>query len=140
MSSKRKSTITIVASIISSLALLGYFVYCEVSYARLKDPAGMATIADFYNRFQSSSLACVVLLEDTEFLCLTGPLPAKWSFALPSSPPVYVFNKQGVFVDWCSDPGDDSEWSQKWLNYPSSPLNDSEVHDLYDIGKDTDHE
>ena len=137
MREKLCKRITSAALIVGLFALLGYFVYCEVTYARLKDPTGLVTIDDFYDRFQKSSRAYVVLFEGKEYLCLTGPLPAKWSFALPSSPPVYVFDKHGVFVDWCSDPGDNSEWSQKWLNNRSPPLNDSEVHDLYNVWKDT---
>ena len=135
-----KSRITSTALIVGLFALLGYFAYCEVIYSQSKAPTGIATINDFYDRFRKSSRAYVVIVDDREYLCLSGPLPSKWPLALPSSPPVYVFDKQGMFVDWCSDPGDNFEWSQKWLNDLSPPLNDSEVHHRVGAWKDANHE
>jgi hypothetical protein len=127
MNAKHKQLVKSVLPIIGLLALLGYLVHSEVTYARLKDPTGIATVADYYQRFQMSSRASIVRVDEIEYICLTGPLPPKWSLALPSSPPEYVFDQQGTFVDWCSDPGDTPSWNRKWMTIAKTPLSDAEV-------------
>ena len=127
MNAKRKQLIKSAAPIIGLLSLLGFFLHSEATYARLKDPAGIATVADFYQRFQISSRASIVRVDEIEYICLTGPLPPNWSLALPSSPPEYVFDQQGTFVDWCSDPGDTPSWNRKWMPNVKTPLSDVEV-------------
>ena len=127
MSAKCKRLLASAVLTAALLAVFGYFVLSEISYARLKDPTGIARVADFYERFGASSLAIVVHLDETQYLYLTGPLPPKGSLAQPSSPPVYVFDQQGLFVDWCSDPGDTPSWDRAWPTTGGTRLSDVEV-------------
>lgn len=113
------------------LALVGYVIQSEVAYARLKDPAGIATVADFYKRFGNSRGATVILVSGSEYIELTGPLPAGWSLAFPSSPPAYVFDASGSFIAWCSDPGDTPTWRRRWPVVNGSALSDEEVQQRF---------
>ena len=133
LNAKRRKPFASAVLIIGLLALGGYAVYGEVSCARLKDPTGISTVVDFYDRFHVSSRASILHVDNAEYFCLYGPLPPRWSLAVPSSPPVYLFDDEGKFVDWCSDPGDHPSWNQKWMTNRGVPLSDSEVRNRLEL-------
>ena len=51
-------------------------------------------------------------------LYVTGPMTPLWFISLPSGTPCYVFNTNGVLIEWTKDCGDDFSLNTKW----SSPL------------------
>lgn len=114
--------------------LLGYALHSELAYARLKDPTGIKQLADFYERFGRSFGAVATNVDGIEYIELTGPLPPIWSLALPSGPPVYVFDKQGKFVDWCSDLGERPNWNQQWRVSNGASISDSEIRLRFGLG------
>ena len=56
----------------------------------------------------------LVSVDDATFLQVTGPV--SWGLAVPSGPPVYIFDRTGVLVAWTPDSGDDPEFSSAWVN------------------------
>ena len=97
------------------LAIPLYWIASEVDYARSKSPSGIATVSDFYRRFGTPSVVRVFEREGTTYYHLSGHLPRlPWLRAFPSSRPRYVFDASGQFVEWCSDPGDDVRFQQRW--------------------------
>jgi len=110
-----------------------YLIYSEVTYARHKSPAGISTIADFFERFDAPAFAREFDLNGQQYVELGGPLPPRWSIALPSSRPAYVFNANGEFVDWCSDPGDNPTWQDQWPIGDAKQISITEVRTRFNI-------
>lgn len=50
--------------------------------------------------------------DSVDYYVAFGPIKAL--LALPSGPPAYVFDSKGKMIDWSSDIGDDSHFSDKW--------------------------
>ena len=92
-----------------------YWVFSEVFYARSKQPSGVTTVADYYVRFGPPTRIAQFDRDGTTFYHLFGHLPRfPWALAFLSSSPAYVFDSSGHFVEWSSDPGDDSRYQQRW--------------------------
>ena len=106
---------------------LAYLAYSEASYAKLKEPEGFTSVADFYDRFGQAAHATKLNVNGEVYYELRGPLPPNWSIALPSARPAYIFDAQGGFVDWRSDPGDSPCWRGRW------PLNDAKPVDVAEM-------
>jgi hypothetical protein len=94
--------------------LAAYWLSSEVHYARSISPAGISTVHDFFDRFGEPRRIRMVERDGQSYYEFTGHLPSAWVIALPSDPPAYVFDEQGRFSDWCSDPGDVPSHRRTW--------------------------
>jgi hypothetical protein len=109
----RKKRSKLVAVIVLG-ALAAYYVGSEIYYARSISPDGVSTVHDFFERFGAPRRIHMIARDGQSFYELTGHLPSRWVFAVPSGPPTYVFDERGRFVAWCSDPGDDPGYRRDW--------------------------
>lgn len=100
-----------------------YWIASEVFYARSKQPSGLTNVADYYDRFGAPTRIAQFDRDGTTFYHLSGHLPRlPLALAFPSSPPAYVFDSSGHFVEWSSDPGDDSRYQQRWPFSTARPV------------------
>lgn len=104
--------------ILATVALLGalavYWIGSEVHHARSISPQGISTVREFVDRFGNPRRIQMVQRNGQAYYEFTGQLPSSWSAAVPSAPPAYVFDEQGRFVAWCSDPGDIPSYRRTW--------------------------
>jgi hypothetical protein len=97
------------------LCLIAYWIASEVFYAIGNRPSGISTISDYYRVLGPPVSATRYQSNSQVFYHLYGRGPHfPWILAFPSSPPVYVFDTSGRFVEWSSDPGDDPRFQQRW--------------------------
>jgi hypothetical protein len=96
------------------IILLGYWVGSEIYHARSISPSGISTVADFFQRFGEPRFIRPVHREGNTYYELGGRAPSPSLFVFPSSAPAYIFDEQGRFVEWCSDPGDTPSYRQRW--------------------------
>jgi hypothetical protein len=108
----RKQQWLIVVAVLA--VLVAYPVWSEVHYARQIYPAGVAAVRDFYGRFGEPRRVEMLRRDGQVYYEFTGPLPSRWVLAVPSAPPVYVFDARGDFVTWCRDPGDMPSYRHDW--------------------------
>jgi hypothetical protein len=111
---KTSRKILIAVILISLLPL--YWIGSEWWYARSIRPTGISTLADFYARFGQPSSIRETQRDGATYYHLSGHWPSLpvWICATPSSPPAYVFDHSGRFVEWCSDPGDSTSYWERW--------------------------
>ena len=51
--------------------------------------------------------------------------------ALPSGPPVYIFDESGILVDWCGDIGDCPSFAEKWSGFSNeTPISAEETKQM----------
>jgi hypothetical protein len=93
---------------------IAYLVGSQIYYARSISPAGIATVRDYFDRFGEPRQIRMVERDGQSCYEFTGQFPPIGVFAVPSAPPAYVFDEQGRFVGWCSDPGDTPSHRQTW--------------------------
>ena len=106
------------------LFLIVYWIASEVFYAHGKSPVGIATVSDFHRIYGRPTFVRRYQRDGQVFYHLFGRDPHfPWLLAFPSSPPAYVFDSSGRFVEWSPDPGDDTHYQQKW------PLRDGQLID-----------
>lgn len=96
----------------------------ELVYSSRICPTRVRTVADHLQRFGEPQSVHEVRHEGGTFYEFTGSTDSL--FALPSSPPAYIYNSQGRLVAWCRDPGDQPEFEQVWRRTSTPPL-DKEV-------------
>jgi hypothetical protein len=108
----RRDTLTTTGIIVG---LAAYWIGANVHYARSISPKGISTVRDLFNRFGEPRRIQMVERDGQVFYEFTGQWPSRWVMALPSDPPAYVFDEQGRYVDWCSDPGDAPSYRRIWL-------------------------
>jgi hypothetical protein len=100
---------------LATIALIAaYWIGSEIYYAHSISPRGISTAGDYLKRFGEPKSIRAVKHGGKDYYEFTGSLPPRFVIALPSSPPVYVFDEQGRFVTWCSDPGDAHGYYQQW--------------------------
>lgn len=114
--------IFVAAAIIGGIA--AYWIGSEVYYARSISPKSISTVREFFDRFGEPPRIRMVERGGQSYYEFTGRLPSRWLFAFPSAPPVYVFDEQGRFAGWCSDPGDAPSYRSTW---PLQSTNQVEV-------------
>jgi hypothetical protein len=101
------------AAIIGALA--AYWIGSEIHYSRSISPEGISTVADYFHRFGEPRGVHEIGREGKTYYMLFGRGPSALVFALPSSPPTYVFDDAGRFVEWCPDRGETrSGYNQRW--------------------------
>ena len=88
----------------------------EVRYAHRINPEGVRTLSEHFQRIGSPQRIYKVQRADGTFYYLSGfPDGHPPRLALPSSPPAYIYDHSGNFVDWCPDPGDRCPgWFDRW--------------------------
>ena len=111
MTAKRRS---IVGWTLLLLLPIAYLIGSELYYARSISPRGIVTVHDYVDRFGQPPRVQIVEQRGRSFYEFTGQLPPAYVLAIPSAPPVYVFDEQGRFVSWCRDPGDTPEYRRLW--------------------------
>ena len=76
-----------------------------------------------YSEFRSidtnSTMAKIAMKDQKNYYLIEGDYPpSKGLLNLPSGPPVYVFNEDGVIVDYSPDVGDDLDFrDNRWKYY-----------------------
>ena len=48
--------------------------------------------------------------------------PYQSALSVPSGPPLYVFDENGVLVDWCRDSGDQPSFAKKWGGFRNATI------------------
>ncbi len=101
--------------IVFLLVLFGYWLVSEYIYLNsITPPKEMVDVKGYFHHFKEPLKIYVVENTGEKFYQFYGQLPGSYSLALPSSPPAYVFNEKGEFVEWCRDPGDSPSFREKW--------------------------
>lgn len=93
---------------------MAYVIGSEMYYAHSISPRGISTVRDYFDRFGEPHRICVVQRDGRDYYEFSGHLPSGFVWAFPSAPPAYVFDEQGRFTAWCSDPGDIPSHRQTW--------------------------
>ena len=96
---------------------IAYWVGSEVYYARSIRPTGVRDVAGYFQRFGEPRSVRLVERDGQSYYEFTGrgPWPSMLVLVvLPSSLPAYVFDEQGKFVEWSSDPGDQPSYRSRW--------------------------
>lgn len=104
-----------------------YVIGSEVYYLESIKPKEVRDIRGYFNRFGEPKSARVITLDAQTYYELTGHLPKWYVFAHPSSPPAYIFDANGKFIDWCYDPGDVPSHYQRWPQPNSNSVEFAEV-------------
>lgn len=102
--------------VVSVIAALGIYWFCsEEHFARSVSPKGLSTVAQYIERFGDPALVHQVDRNGKIYYMLFGHGPSLPVFAFPSSPPTYVFDSSGTFVEWCLDRGEtNSGYNERW--------------------------
>lgn len=106
--------------------LFGAWLGSELLYASRINPTGVRTVKDHFQRFGEPQFVYEVQHDGSTFYEIIGSAPSL--LALPSSPPAYIYDPQGRFVAWCSDPGDQPAFRRAWRRLTVQPL------DKYAVG------
>lgn len=105
--------------ILVGAAVIGGLAACwigsEIYYARSISPQGVTTVAQYVKRFGDPRSVHQIDRDGKTYFMLFGRGPSLLVFAVPSSPPTYVFDDDGAFVEWCPDRGETrSGYNQRW--------------------------
>jgi hypothetical protein len=107
------------------IGLLGAYWLCsELYYCHRISPEGVATVQDYFDRFGEPRFVRLIQRDGQTYYEFNGHPPPAYVIAMPSGPPAYVFDLDGGFVTWCSDPGDKPGYRRSW------PLQSTELLDV----------
>ena len=96
-------------------AVVAYWIGSEVYYSRSISPKAISTVAEYFHRFGEPRGVHQIQRENKTYYMLFGRGPSPLVFALPSSPPTYVFDDAGQLVEWCPDRGEtQSGFNHRW--------------------------
>lgn len=98
------------------LVLAGGWVALLKRWGQCVQPGG-ATLPAVLAKHPQPEERRVFAVEGREYLALFGPVRAFPRF--PSGPPVYIFGRPGMLVDWTPDEGDDEEFKSRWPDLSS---------------------
>lgn len=120
----KRSNLGVLGFLLFSLA---YLIVSEVHYASSIRPTGVRTVADHFRHFGSPHQITRLKLGSRIYYELSGVTLKQSSLsypllALPSAPPAYVYDEEGNFVDWFSDPGDQPAYREHWPNSEAQPV------------------
>jgi hypothetical protein len=86
-----------------------------VYYARGISPKGVSSVAEYIQRFGDPRAVHQIGRDGKIYYMLFGRGSSPLVFAVPSSPPTYVLDDAGRFVEWCPDRGEtQSGFNQRW--------------------------
>jgi len=111
----------IAQSLILVLLLIIFVIGPEVRYARRISPHGMLTVRDYIDRLGEPRRIHMVQREGKSYYEFTGPLASGFPLVMQSGPPAYVFDQEGRFTDWCSDPDDSPSHRRAWPLQSTNP-------------------
>jgi hypothetical protein len=103
----------------------------EMRYAARIRPTGIRTVAQHFERFgRTHAVYPVRRANDDEVYYEVQGFPGGGPplLAAPSDAPAYVYDRDGVLVDWCSDPGDSPEYRLKWARVAEESLDVEAFH------------
>ncbi len=69
--------------------------------------------------------------DGTNYFAAFGPIRAP--LALPSGPPVYVFDTNGMMIDWTLDNGESPRFQKEWASFTEKRIS---IEALDEIMKD----
>ena len=117
---------------------IGYLIGSEIYYASCIRPRGIVTVADHFHRFGVPRRITALHRDGGTYYELSGFTRKQSGFALPilalpSSPPAYVYDESGKFVDWCSDPGDQPAYRERWSRTGAQPVEPATFRQKYGL-------
>ena len=104
-----KNVLLVLLVIVSIFCLAVFSEY--LSYYAVKPSSETITLTNFLNSKVRVRDVRKFEIENKTNTVVIG-IPGLLSF--PSGPPVYIFDEQGVLVDWCYDSGDAPLFYKKW--------------------------
>lgn len=112
-----------------------YLVGLEIDYTAKICPDGVRTVADHFLRFGEPRRVTQLQRDGGTYFELSGISRRSWSFSLklPSSPPAYVYDGAGNFMDWCSDPGDQPAHRDRWPRADAKPLSPTDLRQKFGL-------
>ena len=94
-------------------ALPTVWIVSEWDHARRSRlPDSVTTYREFLEKMPQPARVAIVSVDGQSYLEVAGPLPR--SLAVPSGPPVYIFDTGGELVAWTHDFGDDGAFQSIW--------------------------
>ena len=84
----------------------------EIYHARTSNPGHLTTYLEYRERMPPAKGAWIMKREGTNYYAALGPIRAP--LALPSGPPIYVFDSKGMMVDWTLDSGESPRFKKAW--------------------------
>lgn len=130
MNTKRRSTIVgIGALILAACVLLGAM---EVEHWRwmqsIRVPEHSASILEAIRSVPARTGIYRVDSGTKHYVKVVGT-PKPGVFALPSGPPIYIFDRAGTLVDWTPDSGEDPDFGRAWSSDAEVEIGISELPD-----------
>jgi hypothetical protein len=101
----------VITTILVLAVLFVGWVLWVCAWLRSVAPAG-PTLAEHLAHRPAPRWQRVFVADGQEYLALYGPM--QMLPRLPSGPPVYIFDRAGLLVDWTIDEGDDNAFLQRW--------------------------
>jgi hypothetical protein len=108
---------------------------CEVYHARSSNADGINSYGDYRSSMPEPRAIRKITKNGEDFYASFGPVRAP--LALPSGPPVYVFDTHGNLVDWILDTGDDSRFSNVWATHQGAEISIADFEKLIAKNKKT---
>ena len=104
------STLLVVVVLVGS-----YMAFCFYERNRVTPPDEACSWETFLASMPPPREAWVFHVGGRQYVEVRGPMPSQWTF--PSGPPSYVFNQDGILVDWAYDRG---EMSSGYVGFHAS--------------------
>jgi hypothetical protein len=120
----RKIVPYVILVLLAIVLLCAHLLYKARAISDTIPPPGVLDLASYLAEMPDPELAFEVQIGASRFLEAHGP--PQPLMALPSGPPAYVFDEAGALVDWTSDVGDDSTFSERWHRAGTRRLLDPE--------------
>ena len=116
------------------LLLIGAWIASDLYYFRSISPKDISTVADFFQKFGEPRRARALERNGTMYVEFMGRGSRLAVFAMPSAPPVYIFDEKGRFVEWCADRGETrSGYTERWPLGVGKSLEISEVRKMFGL-------
>lgn len=118
------------------LLMPAHLILSEIWWGKHIHPHGITTVADYYARFGDPRRIRAIERDGATTYHLHGDLPPDYVLALPSEPPVYVFDQTGRYLEWCRDPGDGpgADYWPKWPRGEGREVNLQSFREQFRVG------
>ncbi|MBX7259717.1 MAG: hypothetical protein K1Y02_25400 [Candidatus Hydrogenedentes bacterium] len=112
------------------VAVIAVWIGSEVNYARRINPKGkFGTLQEYLARHPDTTRIYKTEKNGNQYIIAHGKVDAP--LALPSSPPAYVFDSSGKLIDWAKDPGDNSNFQDKWRSDKREAITRKEIEKTF---------